>query len=113
MDQLEQIRNEIRQFCQERDWDQFHTPRNIATSLALEANEVLEVFQWKLDDSVSEQDKKQLADELADVLYWTVRMSDKLGLDLVQSFKDKMEKNAGKYPVEKAKGNSKKYTEHV
>src|SRR5574344_1895602 len=96
----------IRKFSVDRDWDQFHSPANLAKSISIEANELLECFQW----SDSNYDIKEVKEELADVLVYCQNMLDKLGLDEDTIINDKMDKNEKKYPVEKAKGNSNKYT---
>jgi NTP pyrophosphatase (non-canonical NTP hydrolase) len=111
---LSELQVMIRNFCDDRDWDQFHNPKDLSISLALEAAEVLEHFQWKNNDQMAKHsiDKKDaIAEELADVLYWVLLLSNKLDIDLVGSFKEKMKKNEEKYPVDKAKGSHKKYTE--
>lgn len=113
---LEDMQKTIREFCAARDWDQFHTPKDMALSLTLEAAEVLEHFQWKNEDEVAkylEKHKNDVGEELADVMYWVLRMADKFDVDLEAAFDKKMAKNDAKYPVEKAKGNHKKYTEHA
>lgn len=104
----------IRQFALERDWEQFNSPKNLACSLTIEAAEVLEHFQW-LSDSQSRElpaDKVQaVALEAADVLLYLLNLTDKLGIDLVAAAHRKLLINAQKYPVELARGSSKKYTE--
>lgn len=98
--------NEIRKFVEDRDWDQFHTEENLAKSIAIEAGELLECFQWD-----SSYDKEAVYDELADVMIYCIQMADKLNVDMEYLILRKMEKNKAKYPVDKAKGSSKKYTE--
>lgn len=105
---LSELTDIIKKFIEERDWNQFHDPKDLAISLNLEAAEVLEHFQWKNKDAIS---KKELGKELADVLYWVLLMSSNLEIDLGPVFKEKMRENAKKYPVSKSKGSSKKYTE--
>lgn len=95
---------EIIEFNKERDWDQFHSPENLAKSIAIEAGELLECFQWNDD-----YDKESVCEELADVVNYCIVMADKLNVDLEDIVLKKLEKNRQKYPVEKAKGNSKKY----
>lgn len=97
----------IRQFTRERDWDQFHSPSNLAKSIAIEAGELLECFQWS-DENF---DKQAAEEELADVMNYCIQMADKLNADLDTILNQKIDQNEKKYPVEKAKGNSKKYTE--
>ncbi len=99
--------NRIRKLTIDRDWDQFHSPANLAKSISIEANELLECFQWSDDD----YDIDHVKEELADVLVYCRNMLDKLGLDEDEIINAKMDKNEAKYPVEKAKGSNKKYTE--
>ena len=94
----------IRRFTQERDWDRFHTPANLAKSIAIEAAELLECYQWG-DDA----DLGHVKEELADVLVYCQDLLDKLGLDADEIINDKMTKNEAKYPVEKARGSAVKY----
>lgn len=96
----------ILEFTKARDWDQFHTPENLAKSISIEAGELLENFQWN-----SDFDKEKVLDELADVMTYGVLMADKLGVEIDDIILRKLEKSEKKYPVDKAKGNSKKYTE--
>ena len=95
----------IRRFTEERDWDQFHSPSNLAKSIVIEAGELLECFQW----SETEYDITHVSEELADVLVYCRNMLDKLGLDEDEIVNRKMEQNERKYPVEKAKGSAAKY----
>ena len=97
--------NRIRKFTEDRDWDQFHTPANLAKSIAIEASELLECFQW----SDMEYDLEHVSEELADVLVYCRNMLDKLGLDEDEIINRKMEQNEAKYPVEKARGSAAKY----
>lgn len=109
------LQQRIREFCDERDWNQFHNPKDMAVSLCLEAAEVLEHFQWKSPEEMKtyvRTNNSDIAEELSDVLYWVLRMADRFDIDIVQAFDKKMVKNARKYPVAKARGNHKKYTEH-
>ena len=95
----------IRRFSEERDWDQFHTPENLAKSLVIEAAELLECFQW----SDTDYDIQHVKEELADVIVYTQDLLDKLDLDADEIVNMKMDQNGKKYPVEKAKGNAAKY----
>jgi len=97
----------IRKFTDDRDWDQFHTPVNLAKSISIEANELLECFQW----SDTDYDLEHVKEELADVIVYSQNMLDKLGLDVDEIVMSKMAKNEAKYPVEKAKGSAAKYDE--
>ena len=97
----------IRQFTKERDWNQFHSPANLAKSIMIEAGELLECFQW----SEKDYDIEHVKEELADVLIYCYDMLDNLGLDINEIVNHKMDKNEVKYPVEKARGNAKNYDE--
>ena len=114
MSQLKALTDRIVAFRDERDWQQFHNAKDLALSLSLEAGEVMELFQWKNGpeiDAVVRERNAALADELADVLYYTLLMAHDAGIDLEPALLAKLQRNAEKYPVEKAKGSSKKYTE--
>lgn len=109
------LRDQIRDFVSERDWDQFHTPKNLATALSVEAAELLEPFQWlKTGESVELDDQKRFAirQEMADVLIYLIRLADKLDVDLVAAAEEKLAHNRTKYPVDKARGNARKYSEY-
>ena len=97
----------IRKFTEDRDWDQFHSPVNLAKSIVIEAAELLECFQW----NETEYDLQHIKEELADVLVYSQNLLDKLELDADEIVNMKMEQNEAKYPVDKAKGNAVKYTE--
>ncbi len=103
----EQTKNRIRKMVADRDWNQYHTPANLAKSISIEANELLECFQW----SDTDYDLQHVKEELADVMVYCQDMLDALGLDEDEIINMKMTMNEAKYPVEKAKGNNKKYTE--
>ena len=108
---LKKLTERIREFTVQRDWEQFHDPKNLALSLQLEAAEVLELFQWTKNNEIREGKECELADELSDVLYWLIKLADHYNIDLLDSLEKKMDKNESKYPVESAKGRSEKYTE--
>lgn len=99
--------NRIRKFTEDRDWDQFHDPSNLAKSIVIEAAELLECFQW----SDTGYDVEHVKEELADVMVYCQNMLDKLGLDADEIVNAKMDQNEAKYPVEKAKGSAAKYTD--
>ena len=101
---MKELMKEIDKFNKERDWNQFHSPENLAKSIAIEAGELLECFQWN-----NEYNLDEVKEELADVINYCLLMADKLDVDPKQIVLDKMEKTAKKYPVEKAKGKSTKY----
>jgi dCTP diphosphatase len=104
----------LREFAAARDWDQFHSPKNLAMALAAEAGELLEVFQWLSEAQSRSLDAAAAAaasEEVADVLLYLIRLSDTLGIDLMAAAKRKLVANAEKYPIDKARGSSRKYTE--
>lgn len=103
---MQDVYEKLVEFQLERDWKKFHTPENLAKSISIEAAELLEHFQWK-----KEYDITEVGEELADVLIYCIYMADSLDLDIKEIILDKMSKNAVKYPVDKSRGNAKKYTE--
>lgn len=114
MKDIEKLKELVVAFRDERDWKQFHHPKDSALSLMLEAGEVLEHFQWKNTEEQwqhVEKKREEIGEELADVLYWVLLMSNDLEVDIASAFVKKLEKNGEKYPVEKAKGRHTKYTE--
>lgn len=114
LDHLIKLRDELRQFAADRDWEQFHTPKNLAIALSVEVAELLEHFQWLTPDESQRlpADKSgAIRLEMADVLLYLVRLADRLGIDLAASAFDKIAINAKKYPVALSKASSKKYTE--
>jgi dCTP diphosphatase len=114
MNELEILRDQLRIFAAEREWDQFHSPKNLAMALSVEASELLEHFQWRSETEstqLSLPERQAVAHEAADVMLYLIRIADKLDIDLIEAAKEKMVLNAKKYPVEKARGSSKKYDE--
>ncbi|MBC7624332.1 MAG: nucleotide pyrophosphohydrolase [Aeromicrobium sp.] len=114
MTDLESLRDQIRTFAAERDWDQFHSPKNLASALGVEAAELLEKFQWLTEaqsQALPPDTLEGVKHEVADVLLYLIRISDKLGIDLIAAAQAKMALNAQKYPVDLARGTSKKYDE--
>lgn len=114
MNEIKEITEKIKKFRDERDWMQFHNHKDMALSLLLEAAEVLEHFQWKSDEEITgyvEKSKDDIADELADVAIYLFELADNMKIDLSKAISEKLDKNAKKYPVNKAKGSAKKYTE--
>ena len=105
MNKLEQVLERIDKFNKDRDWDKFHTPSNLAKSISIEANELLECFQWN-DNEYNVEDVKE---ELADVMNYCIQMAQVLNVDIIDIINAKMDKTEKKYPVEKAKGISTKY----
>jgi dCTP diphosphatase len=111
---LEELRGALQRFASERDWDQFHSPKNLAIALSVEAAELLEHFQWtpEADSKALTPDQHaKVREEIADVLLYLIRLADKLNIDLLAAATDKIQVNAAKYPVDKARGSRKKYTE--
>ena len=105
MDKFELLKERIDKFNKDRDWDKFHTPVNLAKSIAIEASELLECFQW----SDTNYNLEEVQEELADVMNYCIQMSQVLNIDIIEVINNKMNKNEKKYPVEKAKGVSTKY----
>lgn len=108
---FEEAQEMAMQFRRERDWEQFHNPKDLAISVSLEAAELLETFQWSGDDLEVSEKRESAADELADVLIYCIYMADALGVDIPDIICNKLEKDGEKYPAGKAKGSAKKYTE--
>ncbi|TAL96789.1 MAG: nucleotide pyrophosphohydrolase [Paraburkholderia sp.] len=112
---LMELRELVREFVNERDWDKFHTPKNLATALSVEASELLEPFQWLVSGDRSELNDAKLTairHEMADVLVYLVRLADKLDVDLFAAVLDKMAINRTKYPAGKVRGDARKYSEY-
>ncbi len=111
-DSLESLKHQLREFAAERDWDQFHSPKNFASALIVEAAELLEHFQWLTQEQSRHLDaetEREVALEMADVLIYLVRLADKLDIDLIASAREKIALNEKKYPVEKSRGLATKY----
>jgi NTP pyrophosphatase (non-canonical NTP hydrolase) len=108
MTEIEKITLALRQFRDERDWAQFHNPKDLALALSIEAAELLELFLWK---EAKEADQGKVKEELADVFAYAFMLADRYDLDVSQIMRDKLAQNALKYPVDKARGSAKKYTE--
>jgi NTP pyrophosphatase (non-canonical NTP hydrolase) len=114
MPDLDLLRDQLRAFAAARDWDQFHSPKNLAMALSVEAAELLEIFQWLTEAqsrSLAPEARMAASDEIADVLLYLIRLSDTLGIDPIAAAHRKLVANGEKYPVDKARGNSRKYTE--
>ena len=109
------LQNKIAKFRDDRDWKQFHTPKDLAISIAIEAAELMECFQWKSEEDVekylSSEMSKEVHEEMADILIYLLNLSDVLNVDILDAAYKKLERNASKYVVDKARGNAKKYTE--
>ena len=115
MNELESIKLKLRKFAEERDWDQFHSPKNLSMALIAEAAELVEHFQWlteKQSHNLPTDKLNEVEEELADIQIYLIRIADKLGVDLLSAVNRKIDINHEKYPPEKVKGNSKKYTEY-
>jgi len=109
------LRDKLRTFAKERDWDQFHSPKNLSMALMVEAAELMEHFQWLTEAQsagLSAENKQAVGEELADILLYLVRLSDRLGIDLREAALRKLEKNALKYPAEQVRGSAKRYSDH-
>lgn len=115
MNELEQLVQQLRDFARERDWDQFHSPKNLAMALAVEAAELLEQFQWLTEREsavLDESRRARVREEIADVLLYVLRLSDRLGIDPLAAAADKIRLNAQRYPADKVRGQARKYDEY-
>ena len=110
---LKKIKDKLIKFSKERDWEKFHTPKNLAMALTVEVSELLEIFQWSLDggQDVLKNSKEEIESEIADIFNYLVKLVDLLDIDLEKIALKKIDLNSKKYPIEKSKGNSLKYTE--
>jgi NTP pyrophosphatase (non-canonical NTP hydrolase) len=111
---MEELIRQIREFARERDWEEFHSPKNLAMALSVEVAEIAEHFQWLTQTESNNLDCGKLAEveeEIADVLIYLTRLADRLGIDPIEAARKKMQINAKKYPVEKSKGKASKYSE--
>ncbi|MFW3338154.1 nucleotide pyrophosphohydrolase [Aliarcobacter butzleri] len=111
---IKKIEKVLKQFSQERDWEQFHSPKNLSMALSVEASELVEIFQWLTEEqsyTLSDSKKQHTKEEVADIAIYLLRICMKLDIDLEEAILEKMKKNEEKYPVEKVKGSAKKYTE--
>lgn len=115
MDTLQDLRMRLREFARERDWEQFHSPKNLAAALIVEAGELLEHFQWLTERQSEELPPKTralVAEELADVLLYLVRLADRVDIDLAEAAAHKLRRNAEKYPADKVRASAKKYSDY-
>lgn len=115
MNDLDEIKEKLRQFALARDWDQFHSPKNLSMALAGEVGELLELLQWLTEEqskNLTREQRKAVEEEVADIFLYLLRLADRLGVDLLEAAKSKIIINEQKYPVDKVKGSSKKYTEY-
>ena len=111
---IDQIKHQLREFAEARDWDQFHSPKNLASAISVEAAELLEIFQWLTEESSRTLDvntRQKVEQEIADVFLYLIRLADKLDIDVMAAATRKINLNGAKYPVQLSKGNAKNYTE--
>lgn len=109
---IENLQNKVKSFCEEREWDKFHNPKDLAIGISTEANELLDIFRFKTEEQMNQEFEKMrptVEEELGDVFFFVLRFAQKNNIDLQEALYKKLEKNAKKYPVEKVKGNNKKY----
>lgn len=109
------IAGELRRFAAERDWDQFHSPKNLAMAMTVEAAELLEHFQWLTEEqsrNLPPEKRAMVAEEIADIQAYLIRMADKLGIDILASVRAKIRQNEAKYPADKVRGDARKYNEY-
>lgn len=114
-DRLDELRDRLREFVRERDWEQFHSPKNLAMAMIVEAAELVEHFQWLTEDEssdISPEKREEVAHEIADTFIYLLRMADVLNIDLIDAAQAKMNLNAQKYPADKVRGSNAKYTEY-
>jgi NTP pyrophosphatase (non-canonical NTP hydrolase) len=115
MRDLGELRERVRAFVAERDWERFHSPKNLAMALSVEASELVELFQWLTEEESGALDaerRRRVAEEMADVLWFLVRLSDRLDVDLLAAAEAKLAANAAKYPADLVRGSPKKYTDY-
>jgi dCTP diphosphatase len=111
---IDALKTEIRKFAEDRDWEQFHSPKNLSMALAVEAAEIMELFQWLTEEQSRRPNKKTLKNiekEIGDVQIYLMRLADQLGLSTIEAARSKIKENKKKYPVKKARGNATKYTD--
>ena len=116
VDSLKRLKDKLQAFADERDWDQFHSPKNLSMALSVEASELVECFQWLTEEqskNLTPEQRQAVIDEMADVQVYLLRLATKLDVNLLDAVEQKMVKNAAKYPADKVKGSSKKYTEYL
>jgi NTP pyrophosphatase (non-canonical NTP hydrolase) len=112
---IKQLKEMVKAFCEERDWDQYHNAKDLAIGIITESSELLEHFRFKSEKEVEEvinQRKGEISEELADILFFILRLAQRYDIDVSSEFQKKMKKNTKKYPIEKAKGSNKKYSEY-
>ena len=110
---MEKLKKEIKEFIRARDWEQFHTPKNLAMALSVEASEIVEIFQWKeTNDLLSESEKEMLKQEIGDILIYLLEIGDKFDIDIIEAAKYKLKLNDKKYPARLVYGKANKYTDY-
>jgi NTP pyrophosphatase (non-canonical NTP hydrolase) len=113
---IQELKDKVKEFCELREWDQFHNPKDLSISITIEAAELLEIFRLKNEKEIKEimngSGRENVEDEVADILFNLLRFAQKNGIDITTALHNKMEKSNKKYPIEKAKGNNKKYSEY-
>ncbi len=115
MSEIDDLKHKIRKFADDRNWDQYHSPKNLSMALIAECGELVEHFQWMTEEqssNIPSETLEEISHELADVFVYLLRLSDKLGIDLIEAANRKMALNEKKYPADKVRGSSKKYTEY-
>ncbi|EAQ66791.1 hypothetical protein MED121_12725 [Marinomonas sp. MED121] len=115
MDKLEALKSKLQDFADVRDWDQFHSPKNLSMALSVEASELVECFQWLTEaqsQNLTPEQKQAVVDEIADVQVYLLRLATKLDINILDAVEQKMLKNEAKYPADLVKGSAKKYTEY-
>lgn len=112
---VELLKRQLADFVRERDWSQFHSPKNLSMALSVEAAELLEIFQWQTEQQSSDLDvetQSRVAEELADILLYSLLISDRLGIDLIAAAQTKLQSNARKYPADRVRGSARKYSDY-
>lgn len=115
MRDLAELRARVREFVAERDWERFHSPKNLVMALSVEASELVELFQWLTQEESNALDperRRRVAEEMADVLWFLVRLADRLDVDLLEAAEAKIAANAAKYPADRVRGSARKYTDY-
>jgi NTP pyrophosphatase (non-canonical NTP hydrolase) len=114
--ELKKYQKRVKEFAVQRDWEQFHNPKNLSSALSVEASELMEIYQWEKGEDTrafkSDIQRKKVEDELIDIFIYWLRISDELGIDIEKSFESKFVENQKKYPADMVRGSSKKYTEY-
>lgn len=115
MENLDQVKERLRAFAEKRDWDQFHSPKNLSMALSVEVAELVECFQWLTEEQSQNLDTgalNEVADEIADIQLYLVRLADKLNIDIMDAVNNKLVKNEEKYPADRVRGSSQKYSDY-